>query len=224
MKVFAAMSIAVSLLVLGACASARPAGQRYAATAPEPLPPVASANGAIYQAGHDVPLFENSVAHRVGDILTILLSERTDASKSATTNTAKSSKLALPGPTIAGLPVTISGTEILNTSLDNNSTFGGSGDSAQSNALSGYVTVTVAQRLPNGNLLVRGEKNIMINQGTEFVRIEGVVRAVDISPANTVQSYKVANASISYGSRGAINSANSKSWLARFFDSKWMPF
>ena len=85
-------------------------------------------------------------------------------------------------------------------------------------------TVTVAQRLPNGNLLVRGEKNIMINQGTEFVRIEGIVRPVDISPANTVQSYKVANASISYGSRGAINSANSKSWLARFFDSKWMPF
>jgi flagellar L-ring protein FlgH len=220
----AAMTTLTVALLLDACASTRPTGVRFAATAPEPMPPVENANGAIYQLGHDVPLFENSVAHRVGDILTILLSEKTDATKSATTNTAKKTKLALPGPTIAGLPVTINGNEILNNSLDNSSTFGGSGDSAQSNALSGYVTVTVAQRLPNGNLLVRGEKNIMINQGTEFVRIEGIVRPVDISPSNTVQSYKVANASISYGARGAINSANSKSWLARFFDSKWMPF
>jgi flagellar L-ring protein FlgH len=224
MKRVAMIPLMTALLALGACATMRPAGERFAATAPEPMPSVENANGAIYQVGHDVPLFENSVAHRVGDILTILLSEKTDASKSATTNTAKKTKLALPGPTIAGLPVTVNGTEILNNSLDNSSTFGGSGDSAQSNTLSGYVTVTVAQRLPNGNLLVRGEKNIMINQGTEFVRIEGIVRPVDISPANTVQSYKVANASISYGSRGAINSANSKSWLARFFDSKWMPF
>jgi flagellar L-ring protein precursor FlgH len=224
MRIVAVTSLTAVLLALGGCATPRPESGRFAATQPEPMPPADSANGAIYQLGHDVPLFENSVAHRVGDILTILLSEKTDASKSATTNTAKKSKLALPGPTLAGLPVTVNGTEILNNSLDNSSTFGGSGDSAQSNALSGYVTVTVAQRLPNGNLLVRGEKNIMINQGTEFVRIEGIVRPVDISPANTVQSYKVANASISYGSRGAINSANSKSWLARFFDSKWMPF
>jgi flagellar L-ring protein precursor FlgH len=224
MKPAAWIPICTALLALGACASPRAEGGRFAATQPEPMPPVEAANGAIYQVGHDVPLFENSVAHRVGDILTILLSEKTDAAKSASTTTAKNTKLALPGPTIAGLPVTVNGTEILNNSLDNSTAFDGSGDSKQSNALSGYVTVTVAQRLPNGNLLVRGEKNIMINQGTEFVRIEGIVRPVDISPANTVQSYKVANASISYGSRGAINSANSKSWLARFFDSKWMPF
>jgi flagellar L-ring protein precursor FlgH len=224
MKIAALIPFAYVVLALGACASLRPATEHYAATAPDPLPPVESANGAIYQVGHDVPLFENSVAHRVGDILTILLSEKTDAAKSATTSTAKNNKLALPGPTLLGRPVTINGTEILNNSLDNSSSFDGSGDSKQSNALSGYVTVTVAQRLPNGNLLVRGEKNIMINQGTEFVRIEGIVRPVDISPANTVPSYKVANASISYGSRGAINAANTKSWLARFFDSKWMPF
>jgi flagellar L-ring protein precursor FlgH len=214
----------ITTLALQACAAARPDVARFAATPPEPLPPVESANGAIFQVGHDVPLFENSVAHRVGDVLTILLSEKTDAAKSATTTTAKNTKLALPGPTILGRPVTINGTEVLNNSLDNSSAFDGKGDSAQSNALSGYVSVTVAQRLPNGNLLVRGEKNIMINQGTEFVRLEGIVRPVDISPTNTVPSYKVANASISYGSKGAINSANSKSWLARFFDSKWMPF
>jgi len=211
-------------LLLGACAHGRSAGDHFAATPPEPLPPAEAATGAIYQLGHDVPLFENSVAHRIGDVLTILLDEKTDAAKSATTTTAKNNKISLPGPTIAGRPVTIHGTEVLNNSLNNATAFDGSGDSKQSNALTGYITVTVAQRLPNGNLLVRGEKNIMINQGTEFVRVEGIVRPVDISPANTVESYKVANASISYGSRGVINSANAKSWLARFFDSKWMPF
>jgi flagellar L-ring protein FlgH len=224
MKEVSLLPIAAALLALGACVSPRPAAEHFAASPPEPLPPAEAANGAIYRTGHDVPLFENSVAHRVGDILTILLSEKTDATKSAATTTAKNNKIALPGPTIAGRPVTVNGTEILNNSLNNSSAFDGSGDSKQSNALSGFVTVTVAQRLPNGNLLVRGEKNIMINQGTEFVRIEGIVRPVDISPANTVDSSKVANASISYGSRGVINSANSKSWLARFFDSKWMPF
>jgi flagellar L-ring protein FlgH len=84
--------------------------------------------------------------------------------------------------------------------------------------------VTVAQRLPNGNLVVRGQKWIMINQGNEFVRVQGIVRPIDISPSNTVPSFKVADATISYGSHGAINSANTKSWLGRFFDSKWVPF
>jgi flagellar L-ring protein precursor FlgH len=213
-----------ALAGLGACASTRAPPVNFAATQPEPLPLPESANGSIFQAGHDVPLFENSVARRVGDIITILLSEKTNAEKSASTTTAKNNKLGLPGPTLAGAPVTINGTEVLQASLENSSAFDGSGDSRQSNELTGSITVTVAQRLPNGNLLVRGQKNIMINQGNEFVRIEGIVRPVDISPSNTVPSYKVADAAISYGSQGAINAANTKSWLARFFDSKWMPF
>ena len=71
---------------------------------------------------------------------------------------------------------------------------------------------------------MRGQKWILINQGREFVRIQGIVRPIDISPSNTVPSYKVADASISYGSQGPLNAANSKSLLARFFDSPWMPF
>jgi flagellar L-ring protein precursor FlgH len=130
----------------------------------------------------------------------------------------------MSAPTLLGAPVTVNGRPILSNSLDNSSKFDGTGDSKQSNALTGNLTVTVAERLANGNLLVRGQKWIMINQGREYVRIQGIVRPVDISPSNTVSSYKVADASISYGSQGVLNSANSKSWLARFFDSKWMPF
>ena len=217
--------IAVSLLLAG-CAAHRLGGNsgQFVATPPEEIPEQSAQNGSIYQNGHDVPLFENSVARRVGDIITIVLQEKTDAAKSASTTTAKNSTLSLPGPKIAGNDVTINGNKIFSASLDNKSAFDGSGDSKQSNELTGNITVTVAQRLRNGNLLVRGQKWIMINQGREFVRIQGIVRPVDISPSNTVASYKVADASISYGSQGVIDAVNSKSWLSRFFDSKWMPF
>ena len=102
--------------------------------------------------------------------------------------------------------------------------FDGQGDSAQSNQLDGSITVTVVGRLPNGNLLVRGQKWLMLNQGKEFVRIEGVVRAIDVEPDNSLPSWKVADARIAYGGRGALADANSMGWLARFFQSPVMPF
>jgi flagellar L-ring protein precursor FlgH len=220
------------LHVLAACLALLPAACHtaperigdFAATEPAPLPAAAAGDGAIYHAGHDLPLFENSVARRVGDVLTITLAEKTQASKSATTATSKKTKADLPGPTLAGAPVTANGIEILDAALDHSSTFEGSGDSAQSNQLSGSITVTVARRLPNGNLLVRGQKWMTLNQGREYVRIQGIVRPVDIAPDNSVPSYRVADAQIEYGSQGVLAAANSKSLLARFFDSKWMPF
>jgi flagellar L-ring protein FlgH len=217
--------ITVPLLLAG-CAMNRLErnSEQFVATPPEEIPEQTAMNGSIYQSGHDVPLFENSVARRVGDIITIVLAEKTDAAKSASTTTAKNTAVDLPGAKVFGKDVTIKGNKILAASLDNKSSFDGTGDSKQSNELNGNITVTVAQRLRNGNLLVRGQKWIMINQGREFVRIQGIVRPVDISPSNSVPSYRVADASISYGSQGVIDAANSKSLLARFFDSKWMPF
>lgn len=196
----------------------------YSATWPEPPPAPESANGAIYQAGHDIALFENSVARRVGDTLTIRLSERTNASKRSSTSTSKATSVDMPGPTIAGRPVTANGTEILNMSVDNKSKFDGEGDSAQSNRLEGDITVTVAQRLPNGNLLVRGQKWITINQGREYVRIQGIVRPIDINPDNSISSLKVADAQIAYGGKGALNDAATPGLLARFFNAPWLPF
>ena len=212
------------LLLLVACRTVPPHIDSFIASDPEASVPPSSASGAIYQAGYDVPLFENSVAHRVGDVLTIVLEERTNASKSASTTTGKKTKVDLPGPTLFGAPVTVNGTEVLAASVNNATSFDGSGDSKQSNVLIGNISVTIARRLANGNLLVRGQKWISINQGSEFVRLQGIVRVIDIAPDNTVSSSRVADASISYGSRGVLDSANSKSWLGRFFDSKWLPF
>jgi flagellar L-ring protein precursor FlgH len=196
----------------------------YSATWPEPAPTQENANGAIYQVGHDVALFENAVARRVGDTLTIKLNENTNATKSSSTTTSKNTSVDMPGPTIAGRPVTVNGTEVLNMSVDNQSSFDGAGDSKQSNRLVGDITVTVAQRLPNGNLLVRGQKWITINQGREYVRVQGIVRPIDIDPDNSISSLKVADAQIAYGGKGAINDANTPGLLARFFNVPWLPF
>jgi len=90
--------------------------------------------------------------------------------------------------------------------------------------LQGQLTVTVIQRLPNGNLVVAGQKNLRLNQGNELVQIQGIVRAADIGADNTVQSSKVANAQIAYGGRGAMAQANAMGWLARFFNTRLMPY
>ena len=209
--------------VLGGCVTP-PREPDYSATWPEPAPTQEQANGAIYQVGHDVALFENAVARRVGDTLTIKLNENTNASKSSSTTTSKATNVDMPGPTIAGRPVTVNGTEVLNMSVDNKTSFDGNGDSKQSNRLVGDVTVTVAQRLPNGNLLVRGQKWITINQGREYVRIQGIVRPIDIDPDNSISSLKVADAQIAYGGKGALNDANTPGILARFFNVPWLPF
>jgi flagellar L-ring protein FlgH len=215
-------SILLSVALSG-CVMAPPEPD-YTATNPEPTPPASQSNGSIYQAGHDIALFENSVARRVGDTLIVRLSERTNASKSSSTTTKKSTTAELTGPTIAGRPVTVHGTEVLSAGIDNNAEFDGKGDSSQSNRLEGEISVTVAQRLSNGNLLVRGQKWIAINQGKEYVRIQGIVRPIDIDPDNSISSLKVADARISYGANGALADANKPGLLARFFNMPWMPF
>jgi flagellar L-ring protein FlgH len=224
MRSLAALAAALVLAVLPGCSTMPRPDENFAATLPEEVPVEVAANGAIFHTGHDVPLFENTVAHRVGDVLTITLQEQTNASKSATTTTKKTTTEAMAAPTLLGAPLTIHGTNILNNNLNDATTFDGEGASAQSNVLTGFISVTVRKRLANGNLLVRGQKWITINQGREYVRIQGIVRPVDIGPDNTVPSTMVADAVIAYGGQGTLADANTKGWLARFFDSKWMPF
>lgn len=213
------------LAALGGCQTVQkkpPKEDDQLSWALQPEPP--ASNGAIYQVGRDVALFENPVARHIGDTVTIVLSESTAAKKSATTNTAKSTNQTLPGISVLGKAVTIKGNPITSASIDDSSKFAGEGDSAQSNSLTGYITCTVTRVLPNGNLYIRGEKWIGINQGSEYVRLSGVVRPIDIAPDNSVPSLKVGAANISYGGKGAIADANNQGWLSRFFNSPWTPF
>ena len=112
----------------------------------------------------------------------------------------------------------------LSTNLSSSNTFSGESDSAQSNSLNGDITVTVADVFPNGNLYVRGEKRLNLNQGNEYIKISGIVRPVDIGSDNTVSSTKVADATIIYNGDGAGADANKLGWIARFFISAVFPF
>lgn len=225
MSLFRLSTAAFALSLLAGCMAmpARDDGQ-WAPTPPM-QPPVASApaDGSIYHDNQNMELFSDARAHRVGDILTIALVESTQASKKASTSTSKKDKADLAAPTILGKGLTINGNSA-SLGLDGERTFDGNGSSSQSNQLTGSITVTVAERLSNGNLIIRGEKWLTINQGQELVRISGIVRPQDISPDNSVPSTRVADARISYTGRGTLADANTRGWLSRFFNSKWMPF
>jgi flagellar L-ring protein FlgH len=213
----------VLLSAAAGCQHARPPKESDATSwASEPVAP--PSNGSIYQAGREVALFENPIARHVGDIVTIVLSESTNAQKSATTTTAKSTSETLPGMTILGKPVTVHGNPILSNNISDASKFNGTGGSSESNSLNGFITATVEKVLPNGNLFIKGEKWIGINQGSEYVRVSGVIRPIDLAPDNSIPSQKVASANISYGGKGALADVNAQGWLARFFNSPWTPF
>lgn len=219
MRVLAVLCV----LALGGCAA-------QAQRDPYELPPEAvaepepSADGSIFQAGHNIALFEDRKARQIGDVLTVLLVEKTDAKKAAATNTSKETSVGIEGPTMFGRPVTIGGTEVLNFDVGTEQSFNGSGGSTQSNALTGSVTVLITRVLPNGNLVVRGEKQLALSQGSETVAIEGIVRPADVGADNTVRSDRVANARIRYGGKGAVADASAQGWVGRFFNSPWFPF
>lgn len=222
--VLAALTLA--LLALSGCVAMEPAEPDSATGAAlrsaQQAQPVT--DGAIYAAGRETSFFEDPKARRKGDLITIRLQEATAASKSSSTDTEKETSVDLPGPTIAGRPVTVNGTPILDTSIDGSRSFAGKGSSTQQNQLSGSITAVVVEVLPNGNLVIEGEKWLRLNQGDELVRVRGVVRPFDVLADNSVTSDRVADARISYSGRGALAAANKPGWLSRFFTSGLFPY
>ena len=214
------LSLLGAVSVLGACAVIPEQSEPgYETVAPIAMIPPVQNTGGLYQAGYDLVLFEDQRASRVGDIIQVLLVEQMDAAKTSKTEIDKDSKTTVPAPTLFGHLL-----DDLGIGLDSSSEFEGEGKSNQSNRLSGSIAVTVSQVLPNGNLMVQGEKWIQINQGGEFVRLKGIVRPSDVSSDNTVLSTHIADAKISYGGRGALDEANVTGWVVRFFMSPIWPF
>ena len=193
-----------------------------------------AATGAIFQGGYDVALFEDLKAHRIGDILTVRLSESNQAAKSNNNAVTKSGSSKMDNPTILGakpefllpgvLPLAAVADNSLETDLSSSNDYSGKADSKQSNSLNGSITVTVADVLPNGNLLIRGEKRLNLNQGNEYIKISGMVRPVDVGTDNSVLSTKIADATIIYSGDGANADSSKVGWLGRFFMSAAFPF
>jgi len=188
---------------------------------PEYTPPT---SGAIYAADRDVRLYEDLKSGRVGDIVTVRLTEQTSASNNAATSTSKSTEATLGNVTIFGQPLTKDSQPLFQGSLDGDQSFDGSGSSTQSASLAGDITVTVVGRLPNGYLRIRGEKWLVLNQGREFIRVSGIIRPADIAVDNTIPSTRVANAQISYSSKGVLAAANRMGPFSRFFHSILHPY
>ena len=179
----------------------------------------APVGGAIYEPARAVSYFEDPRGHRVGDVITIRLTEAFNASKTASMKTQKDNDTTLSAPMFAGkLP--LNG----DTTLAAKRAFNGNGTATQQNALTGSITAVVIEVLPNGNLVISGERALQLNQGEEFVRVQGVVRVLDVQVDNSVTSDRIADARISYNGQGVIDDANKQGWLARFFSSPITPF
>ncbi|MFD1384419.1 flagellar basal body L-ring protein FlgH [Rhodanobacter aciditrophus] len=175
--------------------------------------------GGIYQTGMGDVFFGDKKARRVGDVLTVTLSESTSSTKSNAANVTKSSSSTIQNPTILGVPIG------LDTELPGmNSDFAGSADANQSNSLTGSITVTVYEVYPNGLLAVRGEKWITLNRGQEYIRLSGLVREEDIGSDNTVESIRLADARIAYSGTGELAAGSEQGWLTRIVNSSWLPF
>ena len=179
------------------------------------------ANGSIYQPGASRTLFEDRRSRYVGDTMTIVIAETTSASTKSNTNVSRATNISASIPTVSGLPgKSLQGLAL---SAESENTLAGKGDAAANNVFTGNITVTVIEVLPNGNLLVSGEKQVSIGHGTEYIRLSGVVNPYFISTANTISSANVADARIEYKATGAISEAQVMGWLARFFMSV-LPF
>jgi flagellar L-ring protein precursor FlgH len=217
MKALAAL---LGIVLLAGCATPAQVAMRDDDDDHMPLQRMArgGVSGGVFTAD-TVSLTSDSRAYRVGDAVTVILQETTQASKRAGTSISKGSSVGISPLAALGKVYDKVAVDI---TADRD--FQGDATSTQQNALSGSLTVIVQEVLPNGLLRVAGEKNLMLNQGEEFVRLKGFVRAADVDSDNRVSSLRVANARIAYSARGALADANQPGWLTRFFNSPLMPF
>lgn len=213
---------AAAILLLTGCASnvplRTPAPVDDALALPKASASRVGMSGGVFSAD-TVSLTSDARAFRIGDVVTILLQETTQASKKAGTSFSK-------GSSVSVSPLGALGKTFGRTAIDASADRGFQGDatSTQQNALSGAVTVIVQEVLPNGLLRVAGEKRLQLNQGEEFLRVKGYLRAADIDSENQVSSLRVANARIAYSGQGSLADANTPGWLTRFFAGPLMPF
>ena len=210
--------------LLAGCGALAPAPIKPSAMINEPVPtarggPPHGASGGVYNSDGPLSLTSDSRAFRIGDVVTVLLQETTQASKQAGTTLNKGSTTAVTPPSVLGKSFPKLGLNLADTN-----TFTGASTSTQQNALTGAITVIVQEVLPNGLLRVSGEKTLTLNQGEEFVRLRGYLRAADIDATNQVSSLSIANAQIVYSGQGTLADSNTPGWLTRFFNSPMMPF
>jgi flagellar L-ring protein precursor FlgH len=220
----------IGALALVGCETDPPTRVQLPTTVRPTPAPVVSADGSIYRANGSRPLFEDRRARFVGDTITVNLVEKTSSARGTNEAMARSGKAAvnIGQPEILGvtpnLPVSgsvlnnkVTGNLDSNFNADSSISTSNKQNDSNSNTISGTITVTVIEVLPNGNLMVSGEKMVAINQGTEFVRLSGVINPISISGANSVNSTQIADAKIESKQKQSVDTAQVVSAMARFF-------
>ena len=170
-------------------------------------------NGAIFSTSSSGLFSSDRRAKKVGDILSVTLSETFSSNKAVTNSSGKTDTIgAEVGPT--GLLRNFAG---LGGSASKTNSFSGSMATNQSNSLSGTLSATIVRVFPNGNLEIKGQKKLRITEGTEFIRLSGIIRPQDISSTNSVSSAKIAEAQIEYVGAGILDSATKPGWGSKIF-------
>jgi flagellar L-ring protein precursor FlgH len=193
----------------------------------QPVYPLASdrqkvATGGIYSNRQSDAWFGRGRNYQVGDIITVLLNESTQAARTQNTDVSRESKNSLP----SGMSTKVGNMSPFLSGIDLNSNSNsskGAGKADQQASLSGSVAVTVIEILANGNLMIRGEKKLGLSEGTEVIQVSGVIRPEDVGPNSTVQSRRLANAQIAYRGSGDLANATKAGWGTSLMHKYW-PF
>ncbi len=182
-------------------------------------------NGAIFNTAGYRPIFEDRRPRFIGDIVTINITENTSAKKANATSTSKKGDVSFQTdaqikdnvPFVGSLVGKLPYGKLGSFSANSDNSYDDKADANSSNTFSGSITATVIDVLPNGNLVVSGEKQVALDKGTEFVRFSGVVNPDTITQGNAVPSTKVADARIEYRTNSKVDGAAIASIFARFF-------
>ena len=232
MRLVAMLSTVCAVAVLAGCSSApKMAAEEFAPVLQLPTEPERPVTGSIYNGGKNDNWFGRKKDYRVGDIITVVLKEETQSNR--TTNTSAKRKTAndvaaglvpmitnnLPGFARERAGRLTNGLKLDGAEINSEAT----GTTTQNAKLEGSVAVTVTQVLANGNLVVRGEKVLDLSEGSETIRVAGIVRSDDIAPDGTVNSRRLANAQIAYTGTGDLANNSKVPWGTSFLHKFW-PF
>lgn len=194
----------------------------YAPIDPSPKAEPITRTGSMFNAQTSRSLYSYTPPFAIGDSITVLLDENAQASKSASSAMSKESNFDLDPITVPGGEMTING-NVVQLGVTQEQDFDGIADAQQQHSLTARITVTVVDILHNGNLVVRGEKWLVINNGKEYMRFTGIIRPLDVSESNSVQSYQVADSRIEFSGTGDHADVQTKGWLSSFLGGSMWP-
>ena len=215
---FAAIALAIPL---AACETINPRPPvdiaQPTSIRPQAAPAPVINNGSIFQATQYRPLFEDHRARLVGDTITVQIVEKIAATQTATSSIDKSGTVSAGVTALPGIAANSFTAGRASVGINSANTYAGKGSTVNSNDFSGTITATVIEVLPNGHLLISGEKQIGVNHNVDVLRFSGQVDPRAIQSGNTVPSAQIANVRIEQRGRGAQADAQGIGWLGRFF-------